>query len=403
MKLSLVIPTKNRLGTLKHCLSSALNSTFSDFEILVSNNCSTDETSAYLAGLNDPRLKVVTTPSPLSMRANFEFALDHCTGDWIFYIGDDDGITRFGVDALRYIIRQTGADAVSWKPIPFLWPDTTAASLSSTVLRARNFSTIHTVVDHNNIFDSFVDGTVNNYLEGAKIYHGAISRKVIERLRAKSGGQYFGAMSPDVFVSISNLRFMDKFVKTPCAVSISGKSANSNGWANLKSSGDREKAEKFFEDDKSSEIRDPRSVVDLRVRSVRCHDLDALLLANETLFGNSLKINFEAWIDNIANSLNTASEEEHTESLSKLKLMANTFGVQREAYPEFSVPTHSQDISSPYVKQRLTHLRCKSRKISDIEILAQMADFPAKKLMTEFLPKILWNWQRIARSFKRLA
>lgn len=47
-KYTVVIPTRNSIETLKHTLSTCLTQTYSNFEILVSDNCSDDNTEEYI-------------------------------------------------------------------------------------------------------------------------------------------------------------------------------------------------------------------------------------------------------------------------------------------------------------------------------------------------------------------
>ena len=71
-RFSVVIPTHSRADLLRHSLASALEQTFDDYEVIVSNNASTDHTEEVVAGFDDPRLRLVRTESLLSM-------VDHCT------------------------------------------------------------------------------------------------------------------------------------------------------------------------------------------------------------------------------------------------------------------------------------------------------------------------------------
>lgn len=56
---SVVIPTFNRRYCLPRSLESVLRQTFSDIEVIVVDDCSTDDTQDYLAGIADPRLRVL--------------------------------------------------------------------------------------------------------------------------------------------------------------------------------------------------------------------------------------------------------------------------------------------------------------------------------------------------------
>jgi len=53
---SIVVPTYNRLAFLAETLQSILKQTFSNFEVLVIDNCSTDGTEEFMLAFNDPRV-----------------------------------------------------------------------------------------------------------------------------------------------------------------------------------------------------------------------------------------------------------------------------------------------------------------------------------------------------------
>lgn len=55
---SVVIPTHNRAGLLQRSIASVLAQTFADFELIVVDDGSTDDTPALLASIQDPRMRV---------------------------------------------------------------------------------------------------------------------------------------------------------------------------------------------------------------------------------------------------------------------------------------------------------------------------------------------------------
>lgn len=59
MNISVIIPTYNRLESLKKCLASILNTNRNDFEIIIVNDASTDGTKEYLDNLNNPKIKAI--------------------------------------------------------------------------------------------------------------------------------------------------------------------------------------------------------------------------------------------------------------------------------------------------------------------------------------------------------
>ena len=106
MRISLVIPTRERIATLRSCLELALSCDDPDLEVVVSDNHSMDGTDAYLATMTDPRLKVVRPEGRVAMRLNFETGLNAATGDYVIVIGDDDGVLPSGLRWLRAVLEK---------------------------------------------------------------------------------------------------------------------------------------------------------------------------------------------------------------------------------------------------------------------------------------------------------
>src|SRR5215208_115292 len=58
-RVSICVPTWNGAARLGETLESALSQTFADFELIVVDDCSTDETPAVIARYPDPRVRPV--------------------------------------------------------------------------------------------------------------------------------------------------------------------------------------------------------------------------------------------------------------------------------------------------------------------------------------------------------
>lgn len=91
MKLSIVIPTLNRVGLLRRTLESALEQEGEDdYEVVVLDNCSEDGTWAFLQSVIDPRLRVFRNSDRLNMGPNWNKAVRLSQGDLIYMLQDDD-------------------------------------------------------------------------------------------------------------------------------------------------------------------------------------------------------------------------------------------------------------------------------------------------------------------------
>jgi glycosyltransferase involved in cell wall biosynthesis len=87
------IPTYNRARDyLRETLESALAQTYPRLEIVVSNNCSTDDTDAVVRAYADPRLRYIKQQKALLPNDHFNFCLNEARGDYFLLLHDDDKI-----------------------------------------------------------------------------------------------------------------------------------------------------------------------------------------------------------------------------------------------------------------------------------------------------------------------
>ena len=88
---SIVIPTYNqRAEFLRASVKSALNQTYPDIEVVVSDNHSTNDVPQVLAEFSDPRLRIVHPPKHLGMVDHFVFAGDQARGEYMSFLSSDD-------------------------------------------------------------------------------------------------------------------------------------------------------------------------------------------------------------------------------------------------------------------------------------------------------------------------
>ena len=95
---SIVIPTFNRSDLLPYAVQSILQQTFEDFEIIICDNCSGDDTPQVAQQFTDPRVRYVQTPRHFVIADNWEFARSHATGKLIMMLSDDDALVRTALE-----------------------------------------------------------------------------------------------------------------------------------------------------------------------------------------------------------------------------------------------------------------------------------------------------------------
>lgn len=87
---SVCIPVYNGAGFIAETVRSVLSQTFTEFELLVLDNASTDETPKILEQFDDSRLRVIRHPSNIGATANFNSALSAARGVWVKILCADD-------------------------------------------------------------------------------------------------------------------------------------------------------------------------------------------------------------------------------------------------------------------------------------------------------------------------
>ena len=113
---SIVIPTFNRSDLFPYAVRSILNQTFEDFEIIISDNCSADDTPQVAKQFEDPRFKYVRTPQHFTIADSWEFARSHALGKLIFMLSDDDALLPAALERFAYESRRHDADFLFCTP-----------------------------------------------------------------------------------------------------------------------------------------------------------------------------------------------------------------------------------------------------------------------------------------------
>jgi len=89
-KISICIATYNGEKYIIEQLNSILPFLSEQDEVIVSDDNSTDNTIPLIMSLNDNRIKLFSNGFEKGYTSNFEFALNHCSGDIIFLSDQDD-------------------------------------------------------------------------------------------------------------------------------------------------------------------------------------------------------------------------------------------------------------------------------------------------------------------------
>ena len=89
-RVTVLLPVFNGAATLRDAVNSVLAQTFMDFELLVVDDASTDESGAVLASYADKRLRVIRNPRNLGLPATLNRGLDMACGEYVARMDADD-------------------------------------------------------------------------------------------------------------------------------------------------------------------------------------------------------------------------------------------------------------------------------------------------------------------------
>lgn len=222
--ISIIIPTRERCETLLYAIRTALDQTSTNFEVIVSDNFSEDETEAVAKSFTDSRVRYFNTGRRLPMSDNWEFALGQARGEYIIFIGDDDAIMPGGIDRLEAMIRARPSLVYCWPTPIYSWP---MDGHEPQVLFSPRIEETRVINLRTRARVAIVSGgSLCNRLPG--MYHSAVARSIADRIRDTTG-RVFHSTQPDVFTCLAVPAFCATAVRMSFCVTVHGVSQKSNG------------------------------------------------------------------------------------------------------------------------------------------------------------------------------
>lgn len=108
MKFSIICTTWNRASILPKTLTSILNQTYDDFELLIMDDGSTDDTWAVLEQFKsrDERIKLFRHEKPRERVISRKELMKEATGDWIYWVDSDDEIIYGALEIFKHNIER---------------------------------------------------------------------------------------------------------------------------------------------------------------------------------------------------------------------------------------------------------------------------------------------------------
>ena len=200
--ISIVIPTHNRWDIIEENLYSLKNQTFSNFEVIVSDNTFTGNDGRNIFDkYADDRFKYVKPEHELTMQENWEFALKHACGEYIGILEDKHYLYLDSIERLSKAITDNGfPDCVHYGVDRFTFDKT---NKSGTLFRSVNKSKSH-ITSGEQCIDNILKWGVYNLHSfigltwGGSITTGLVRREILDEIRKERGTIFLPYTIPDV-------------------------------------------------------------------------------------------------------------------------------------------------------------------------------------------------------------
>ena len=115
---SVIVPMYNVEKYIAETLDSILNQTFQDFEVIVVNDCSPDNSRAiaesYVPKFGG-RMTLLDNEKNSGPGASRNNGLRHATGEYVFFMDADDLLLPNSLEEMHWFAKQSDADVVSFK------------------------------------------------------------------------------------------------------------------------------------------------------------------------------------------------------------------------------------------------------------------------------------------------
>ena len=250
-RFTVIIPQKDRAEYLIHTLRTCMIQDYPNFEIIVGDDCSEDNTVEMVRELQkqDSRIKLIAHEHHVGMRMNFELALAEVKPGYVMALGGDDGLVPGCIWRMYEIIKETGAELLTWQQAGYKcpMPDSSNGILS---IPKRNFKGVKMLKSTD--FLNKISKSMNYLIAECPMFYikGVASTKLVDRVKSRTpDGCFYYCPTPDGFSGVVLAGEVEEYAYTREPLSINGDSHKSQG-RNYKRTDEKsiKESQQFFED-----------------------------------------------------------------------------------------------------------------------------------------------------------
>lgn len=229
-KLTVCVPSRNRQRYFQETIRSLLANMRTDVQFVFADNSDDPAimTDFMQDVAGDPRVTFIPSEERIfSMVDNWERCLTVATGEFVCVIGDDDYVDIDVADLITNIrVNEPQADIIAWSRLSYNWPDNRPRKSTVPVPMGATYFKVDRDALRTQFYNWTNDAATPNNL--FSIYHGAVSRRMMEKIRMKFNGRYFEHPVVDFENSCKLLATAESFIYVERPFSVLGSCAQSN-------------------------------------------------------------------------------------------------------------------------------------------------------------------------------
>ena len=225
--LSIVVPTKNRYTYLFELIRLLKSFERSDFELVIQDN-STDNSEFFKAVKLEeyPFISYYYQEEPLSQSGNSDLSILHAKGEYICFIGDDDGVTRHIFEAVEWMKENNFVILKSALSV-YKWPSFKSPKHYDVggSYHFNRFSYTYKIVNCKEMLEKLLKAGINTLGYMPKVYNGIVKKSTLDKIYSKCN-TYFPGPSPDMANAVSLALEEENYVFVDFPIIIAGHSIN---------------------------------------------------------------------------------------------------------------------------------------------------------------------------------
>ncbi len=221
--ISVVVPTKNRYKYLKKLVELIIGFETDELELVIQDN--SDDNVEIVEWLKDKQhkwLKYHFCTDKLTSIQNFDKGICNATGDYVCFIGDDDGVVRNIIDCAKWM-KRNNIEALKSIKTSYSWPECHSHSAELMIDNGKH------IIEYLNPIKELKKTLETGFREELGnipvLYTGIVKRTILNKIYEEYGTYFPGGASADVANGVALCFYVKRYVKLNVPVVIIGTSA----------------------------------------------------------------------------------------------------------------------------------------------------------------------------------